>query len=435
MKQWQFTLGAMLVGLAVSGESQALAERFPNNAMTLEECSRRANGRTAYPSISGSNGVYLIGDREEICIWQIHEGRTPFQSHDGTTTFALPNANQMQSHPRDNLTQYYPLATALNNNSSMRIKQEIQIPSQENKTPPWKIGQTVSIRLPIHGEAPNGQTIYKLNEYLGLRVWATLLEGGLSSFRNNANHFVNNGLKHGGRSNTKGDYYGRERTDPFNANFNLDAEVVLLKTPPIGVDITVPQMEIGKVEIHSANYARISGKIDFPIFIDPISIRFTSRSCSYNGVQERTVKMNKIGVGHFHNRDEVYGGETTINLHCGEGVNVDSYITFTDAADNNNTSDALGLLPEAINAGTKGIKVRLYKDNETTPIKFGPIEYSPDTTAILSKDYQKQVGTKEETKGNTARDYSIKLTAKYLKTGTITPGPVNAATMFTFSYY
>lgn len=426
MKQWQLTLSSLIVGLMVSGESQASAERFPNSAMTLDQCSARAGGRNAYPSISGSAGVYLIGDREEICIWQLGQERS---------TLTVPNANQTQSYPRDNLIQFYPLATAPNDASTMRIKHEILIPSQESRTPAWRMGQEVLITLPQHTEQANGQTVYVLNEYLGLRLWASLLEGPLSSFRSNPRRFVNDGQKYGGNNSVPGDYYGRNRTDAFNANFNLDAELVLLKTPPPGQDITVPRQQIGEVRLHSANYARISGKIDFPIFIDPINIRFVPRSCSYSGATERVVKMNKIGVGHFHNRDEVYGGETVLNLNCGAEANVDSYITFTDAADNSNTSNALSLSPEAVNAGTKGLKVRLYKDNETTPISFGPIEYSPSTTAILKKDYQKQVGTKAETAGNAPKNYSIKLTAKYLKTGEISPGPVKAATMFTFSYY
>lgn len=426
MKRWQTVLGSLVVGLMVSKESHALAERFPNNAMTLDQCGVRAGQRTAYPSISGSAGVYLIGDSEEICIWQLGQERS---------TLTVPNANQIQSYPRDNLVQFYPLATASGDGSTMRIKHEILIPAQEGRTPAWRVGQEVIITLPQHTEQANGQTVYVLNEYLGLRLWASLLEGSLSNFRSNPRRFVNNGHKYGGDRNAPGDYYGRNRTDAFNVNFNLDAELVLLKTPPPGQSISVPHQQIGEVKLHSANYARISGKIDFPIFINPINIRFVPRSCSYSGAVERVVKMNKIGVGHFHNRDEVYGGETVLNLNCGAGANVDSHITFTDAADNSNTSDALKLLPEAVNAGTKGLQVRLYKDSETTPISFGPIEYSPSTTAILKKDYQKQVGTKQETSGNAPQNYSIKLTAKYLKTGEISPGPVKTAAMFTFSYY
>lgn len=428
MKQWQFTLGAMLVGLAVSGESFALATREPDDSMTRAKCAARVKDpATGLDRQAGlGNDIYLIeagNSLSEMCVFD-RRGRKQ-------TLVIAPTGTV--SYPRDTLKLHYSLGKeTLAVNLWISGTQANEAP-YFGKTAYWTMGQDVTINLPVLTTI-NGQSIYQLDDdgAVGLRLWTGTSNAPLLN-RDDASTQVNNGYKIPPQDLSLGDRFGISN-EQRNIFFQLRYEVILLKPDAVGKTITIPAKTIGTMKLHSATFDKISGKIDYPIQLRATTFTFVPRTCSYEDAPERTVKMNKIGVGHFHNRDEVYGGETVINLKCGAGANVDSYVTFTDAADNSNTGDALNLLPEAVDAGTKGLKVRLYKDNETTPIKFGPIEYSPNTTAILRQDYQKQVGTKAQTASN-AQNYSIKLTAKYLKTGTITPGPVNAATMFTFSYY
>lgn len=428
MKPWQIALSAMLVGLTISGNSFALAIREPDDSMTKAKCNARVKDPTTGIDRQAGlgNDIYLIeagSSLSEMCVFDRRASKQ--------TLIIAPTGTV--SYPRDTLTLHHSLGKAtLSVNLWISGTAANQAP-YFGKTAYWTMGQDVTIDLPILTTI-NGQSIYQLDDEgaVGLRLWTGTNNGALLNQEHSSTQ-VNNGYKIPPNDLSLGDRFGISNNST-NIFFQLRYEIILLKPDAVGKTITIPAKNIGTLKLHSATFDKISGKIDYPIQLQATTFTFIPRTCSYTGAQERVVKMNKIGVGHFHNRDEVYGGETVINLNCNAGANVDSYITFTDAADNSNTGDALNLLPEAVNAGTKGLKVRLYKDNETTPIKFGPIEYSPSTTAILKKDYQKQVGTKAQTASN-AQNYSIKLTAKYLKTGTINPGPVNAATMFTFSYY
>lgn len=424
-------LSALLIGM-MPAMVQALAARDPIAGMTHEECARRADGKGGYPTIDGSAGVYMIGDKEELCIWKLGEERL---------TFKLPKTDKKpyreQSYPRDGLVEYFTLATSPNDGSTMRVKQEVLIPSLEGRAAPWRIGQEVIIDLPIHS-TQNGQTIYQLNEFIGIRLWASLLEGPLGSFRNNPRRFVNNGKKIGGNQEILGDYFNRDRTDAWNANFNLDAEVVLLKAPQAGKNITIPEQQIGTVKIHSANYRKISGKIDFPISISAIDIRFVPRTCEYKGDSQRTVTLHKIGLGHFRDKDEVAsGGSVQLRLECDAAKNVDSFVTFTDNINRSNTSNILGLMPG--NDSAKNVGLKIYMNESQTPVNFGPLEYNPGTEgtelqSIMKKNYAQQVGSKS----TQAQVHNINLKANYVRINRneqIKPGKVNSEMMFTFSYY
>lgn len=422
-------LTGLLATLLPTG-AHALAAREPIAGMSHEECARRAAGKGGYPTIDGSAGVYMIGDKEELCIWKLGKERLRFE---------LPNANRTQSYPRDGLVEYFTLATSPNDDSTMRVKQEVLIPSLSERTPPWRIGQEVIIDLPIHS-TQNGQTIYQLNEFVGLRLWASLLEGPLGSFRNNPRRFVNNGKKIGGNQEILGDYFNRDRTDAWNANFNLDAEVVLLKAPSAGQNIIVPEQNIGMVKLHSANYRKISGKIDFPISISAINIRFVPRTCEYRENSERSVKLHTIGIGHFKDRNEVPGGGSVqLHLHCDQGANVDSFVTFTDNSNINNTSNILGLANVSNQTKAENVGLKVYLNESTTPVRFGPIVYNPGTEgsslkAIKKQDYMQQIGTKSDD----AQVHTLNLKANYVRidpSKPIKPGKANGEMMFTFSYY
>lgn len=429
MKRWQTVLGSLIVGLMVSTHSNALI-REPNSSITRTQCEDRVK------SGSPSGIARQAGLGNDITLIEKGDGLSEMCVFDrrGTQQTLVIAPTGTVSYPRDTLTLNHSLGKQTLAVNLWISGTESDQPPYFGGTTPWTMGQDVTIDLPVLTTI-NGQSIYQLDDdgAVGLRLWTGTNDAPLLN-RDDTSTQVNNGYKIPHNRNL-GDHFGVIRTNSHNFAFQLRYEVILLKPDAVGRVITVPAKRVGTLKLHTTAFDKISGKIDYPITFRATSFTFIPRTCSYSGAVERVVKMNKIGVGHFHNRDEVYGGETVLNLNCGAGANVDSHITFTDAADNSNTSDALKLLPEAVNAGTKGLQVRLYKDSETTPISFGPIEYSPSTTAILKKDYQKQVGTKQETSGNSPQNYSIKLTAKYLKTGEISPGPVKTAAMFTFSYY
>lgn len=429
-------LSALLIGM-MPAMVQALAVRDHIAGMTQAMCAGRAVGKGGYPTIDGNRGVYMIGNEEELCIWDVAQERNELK---------LPVGNETRSYPRDGLVEYFTLATSQSDASPMRIKQEILIPSLNNKTPPLRLGQEVIIDLPIHS-TQNGQSIYKLNEFIGLRLWASLLDGALSNFRNNSAYFVNGKSTYAGKSLNKfaGDYYNApvvpdnpNAKGGFNANFNLDAELVLLKAPDMGTEIVVPAQTIGMVKIHSANYRKISGKIDFPISISGMSITFTPRTCEYKGDSQRTVTLHKIGLGHFRDKDEVAsGGSVQLRLECDAAANVDSFVTFTDNSNHSNTSNILGLMPG--NDSAKNVGLKIYMNESQTPVNFGPVEYNPGTEgtelqSIMKKNYAQQVGSKS----TQAQVHNINLKANYVRINRneqIKPGKVNSEMMFTFSYY
>lgn len=429
-------------------KASAEAQRDPNSSMTADECSRRAIAvhtaagardpafaATVSPSINGNGGVYLIGTTadpsQEICIHNLRQE---------TNHFDFPAASATITYPRDGIAKFYTLP-----NSAMRVKQEIIVPGQggtrqNSPAPPWSLGQEVVIDLPQYSEKLNGQTVYLLDQegHLGIRFWASLTEGGLNAVRNNPNRFVNDGHKFGGDGNIKGSYRGQLNTKALNENFNLDAELVMLKMPTSGRSINIPGQKVGKVYIHSANYKKISGKIDFDITISPINVTFVPQSCSTGLDKEVNVKLDKIGLGHFANgRNEVYGGTTTLNFRCDPGVAVNSFVTFTDNSNINNTSDVLGL---AKGSTAKNVGLKVYLNDSTNAVKFGPVVHAPGTAgtaspAIVKQDYMHAVGTSVQNQNRQV--IPLKLVAKYVKTGNqpIVPGEVKGEMMFTFSYY
>lgn len=106
----------------------------------------------------------------------------------------------------------------------------------------------------------------------------------------------------------------------------------------------------------------------------------------------------------------------TIGLNCpGAATNV--YVTITDASNAANTTTNLGL-KNTSTAG--GVAIQLLRPNGAL------VAYGPDS-AVAGNTNQWLVGSSTSVGG-------ISLTARYVATGTPTPGSVSAAATFTMSY-
>lgn len=224
---------------------------------------------------------------------------------------------------------------------------------------------------------------------------------------------------------------------------NLKTEIIVLDPEKwIGKQVHIPRKVLGELQLDSANYSRIVGNINRDIIFPATTIEMRPRTCVYQGVQERTVKMDKIGVGHFKNKNLVYGGETVIELNCREGDNVDTYINFTDALNPNNTTNTLTI--ESGGSMAQGVGIRLFlhsgfERNLNDPIKFSPLSYNPgfsETSSVIS--IARNTSTQKQFASATpnAQTHQMRLSAFYEKTGrNITPGLVKGAVQFNFAYY
>lgn len=263
-----------------------------------------------------------------------------------------------------------------------------------------------------------------------MKLWLSILAGPPANVRNNPQFQVNNGFADLSNFRRVLDDSGEN-----SLNVNIDSQVVLLKPEALTKGtLSIQHSDVGLLELQASEASKLRGKIDYNIRLTPANYTFTQRTCSYGGAREQTVTMHKIGIGHFADRNEVYGGTTNIQLTCPAGANLEPYVTFTDNSKLSNETDIL-TLSSGSTARNVGIRVYL---NDNQAIKFGPLVFNAGTEgtsvqAVTKKDYAIKLGERTQN----AQNYNLKLTAKYVRTNTqrIQPGKVNGEMMFTFSYY
>ncbi|WP_432481102.1 fimbrial protein [Moraxella sp. ZY200743] len=337
------------------------------------------------------------------------------------------------SYPRDTLTLNHSLGrqtSQINLWISGTPRNDTQY---RGGTAPWTLGADVAVTLPIITTI-GGQTIYELEptKTVGLRLWMGVGAAG------QPNTMVNDGYKTAG-NRRKGNYWNEIRRRSTNHPFRIQSEIILLKPDAVGQTIVVNEQVAGMFKLHT-EMGKISGKIDYPINIRRMEFTFLPRTCDYSGLKDQTVKLDKIGVGHFANgRNEVYGGTTTVNLNCDRGANVEPWVVLTD---NNNVSNTTSVLTPAAGSTAQNVGIQVYLNDSKTPVKFGPVVYNAGTQGTLGQaitkqtGYMQKLGNKADTQ-NGARSYPLTFTAKYFRTNTqdIVPGKVNGEMIFNFAYY
>lgn len=445
--------------VSISSDAQALAVRTPDNSMTSKELCNQRYGFMGFFS-AGATGISLSNDGDvregrikTACVWGLDgTTATTFEAVMSENRFShtVLNHNDPRikaipadiSYARDNRRLYYPLYTQLNH------IYRVNIPGGgESGSLHYQFGHDIEHTLTKIGTDPtDGVAIWSVgatNDYVGLKMWSASSCGndGIRHTKQsinavNSNNFVAPGRYDGAHPYTTTQGAAIERNGA-GCNFfaHLVTEVVLLKPDQITGVITIPQKVIGKVKFQSGNFTRLVGQIDRDITLSAMSFTFIPRTCSYNEQKDRNVKLDKIGLGHFANgRNEVYGGTTTINLTCPANSNVHSFVTFTDNANVNNTSNILSL---SRGSTAKNVGVKVYVNDDQEAVKFGPLVLqngtSGATRAIAKQDYAREVAPAS----NAAQTHSLKLTAKYARTNNepITPGKVNGEMIFNFSYY
>jgi len=110
-----------------------------------------------------------------------------------------------------------------------------------------------------------------------------------------------------------------------------------------------------------------------------------------------------------------------IDLTCNGTTLKNVYINLTDAADPGNITNQLNL---SSSSSASGVKLQVLRVGVATPITFGP------DRAVLNNSGQWTVGPLAAS----ATKFSIPLKARYVSTGPVKPGTVNAAATFTLYY-
>jgi type 1 fimbria pilin len=129
------------------------------------------------------------------------------------------------------------------------------------------------------------------------------------------------------------------------------------------------------------------------------------------------VEMPRTHVDNFPTVNSTYG-DTTFNmgLSCNPGIKV--AVTITDVTDPSNTSTTLSL---GHGSTASGIGYQIV--NNGVPIAFGP-----DSAAVNTQNQFVIVPM------SVSGSYTIPLSGRFIRTGTIVPGSANAYATFTMSY-
>ncbi len=161
----------------------------------------------------------------------------------------------------------------------------------------------------------------------------------------------------------------------------------------------------------SYNVTNIEGRVDVK-----------TRTCSMTGSTSQLVTLPQVAsytMKQIGSASQVSSAPFSFALRCDANVKV--YATMTDVSNPANTSDALSL---ATGSSAKGVGIHIYRQNESTPIRYGP-----DSSANGNTN-QWYVGTSA-----TGGIVGLSFIAKYVKTEpTITPGTVSGLSTITFSY-
>lgn len=165
--------------------------------------------------------------------------------------------------------------------------------------------------------------------------------------------------------------------------------------------------------------AAFTGKYEFSITLRDIIIGNDAKTCRLLTPSQMTVTLPTISSRSLpFAGDEVLAGQANLRLQCDSGVTV--WATLTDSTNPGNTSDMLTLTD---NSTATGIGLKIYKNEDSSALQFGPDSYVKGT----QNQWQLSNGTESSP--------SVNLKVKYVNTmGTITPGTVNGIVTYTFSY-
>ncbi|WP_185219054.1 fimbrial protein [Paraburkholderia dinghuensis] len=134
-----------------------------------------------------------------------------------------------------------------------------------------------------------------------------------------------------------------------------------------------------------------------------------------------SVPMGSVPANSFASVGSVSDSQPfNISLNCAGGVGssyTNVYTTLTDVTDPSNLTNTLTLNASSTARGL-GIQVL----NGTTPINFGP------DSSVAGNPSQWFVGSMQN------GSHNIPLSARYIRTGTVTPGTANGSATFTMSY-
>lgn len=454
--------GATLMGSLVP-EAQALATREVDFGLSSRQACIDKYGHLSYfgsDMTLASDDDLREGRRKVWCIHTVALERSDAVNNVGGVQQV---ANGVFTYPRDNLKLYIPISTQIH-----RIRVNIPGGSQGGVPAPYReMGNTFEHNLnPIGND--NGQTIWGIPgiDTVGLKIWnATSCGPDDYGYTSQSDLAVNATEHHSGMYRAGHGSYKRNTPGVAWADIgggcnyfaHITTQVVLLKPDVVNGSITIPAQRLGRVKLQSGNFDILAGKIDFDINLAPMSFRFAPRTCSYSGPKDQTVIMKKVSVQDFFGirnvrpiRQEVYsyndsgkaigndtieGNQFSLILNCSQDARVESYVTFTDNLNPNNTTNIL--TPKTGTGQAQQVGIKLYLKGREEAINFSPIAFQPGTEgtkgqAIAQSANAIRVGGRS----NQAQTHRLDFTAKYARLGNrVTAGKVNAEMVFNFSYY
>lgn len=165
----------------------------------------------------------------------------------------------------------------------------------------------------------------------------------------------------------------------------------------------------------------ISGNIDFSVSMGA-SATFTTRACTVKSGESLNVQLPTVAAPALKEVGAVssQAASFSVGIACDPDVLV--YATMTDVSDPTNVGDVLSLSSKST---ASGIGLKLYRDGQSTALKFGPDSSAPKTTN------QWYVGSS----GASGKSFTLPFVARYVKTApNIGVGTVDARSTITFSY-
>ncbi|MFM0098510.1 fimbrial protein [Paraburkholderia nemoris] len=192
----------------------------------------------------------------------------------------------------------------------------------------------------------------------------------------------------------------------------VSAQFVKLANGIVGQLTTIPVLSLTN-RINNQGGSTLWGNV----FTGSASGAFSTLTCSVT-TPSVVVPVSSANINRLTSIGSTDGtGSVNIGLNCNAGVK--AYMTLTDATTPSNTSNTLTLASDSVATGV-GFQL-LYNDN---PVSFGP------DSAVAGNLNQFSVMASPAAGG----PVNIPFTARFIRTGTVTPGLATANATFTMSY-
>ncbi len=266
-------------------------------------------------------------------------------------------------------------------------------------------GLDAKVGLPVVGSI-NGQDIYGVTDEVGLLVWM----GGAG--------YSNDVAMTGNTWANVLDSWCTINTPPTSQGLSLYVKPVILKRSAT-TSYIIPQTTIGSIKFRPEEGPVSGYETTVNFTLNSFTVNNTVTSCKLLTPSSVNVPLQDVYASQFPSSgDEVVAGSTMLRLQCDAGVTV--WATLTDATTPSNRSDILTLTGTST---ATGVGLRIYKNTDSTPLKFGP------DSPVKGNENQWQLSSGTETLP------SATLNVRYVNTGEgINPGTVNGISTFTFSY-